>query len=340
MKIATAATVNDSLDRPMRDLRVSVTDNCNLRCTYCMPRETFGQMYQFLNERERLSYVEIARLVSVFASLGVRKVKITGGEPLLRPRLHELIKRIASVPGIVDIGLITNGYRLGEMASLLKDSGLTRITVSLDTLDEPTWQSINGRGYSVQRVLSAMEEAIKAGFGPIKINAVVQRGVNDRQIMGLVERFRGPMYQLRLIEYMDVGTMNEWSREDVVPSAEIRTLVNDIYPLEPVAPSYSGEVATRFRYADRNGEIGFISSVTEPFCRDCTRARLSADGKLYMCLFVKHGQDLRGLLRSGQADDEIRRSVAAMWESRDDRYSELREESAGASRVEMYHIGG
>jgi len=340
VKIAAAATVNDSLDRPMRDLRLSVTDNCNLRCSYCMPCERFGQKYQFLNERERLSYVEIARLVSVFASLGVRKVKITGGEPLLRPRLHELINRIASVPGITDIGLITNGYCLGEMASLLKSAGLTRVTVSLDTLDEPTWQSINGRGYSVQRVLSAIEEAINAGFGPIKINAVVQRGVNDRQVMGLVERFRGPMYQLRLIEYMDVGTLNQWRREDTVPSAEVRAQVNDMYPLEPVAPSYSGEVASRFRYVDGSGEIGFISSVTEPFCRDCTRARLSADGKLYMCLFAKHGQDLRRLLRSGYSDDEIRQAVAAMWESREDRHSELREGSARTAGVEMYHIGG
>jgi len=332
--------VRDRLDRPMRDLRISVIDDCNFRCTYCMPRETFGEDYTFLKPEERLSYDEIVRLVGMFARLGISKVKLTGGEPLLRPWLHTLIERVVAVPGIEDVGLITNGYHLEKVARLLKASGLHRVTVSLDSLDDDTWQQINGRGHSVGRILSGIEAARAAGFSPVKINMVVQRGVNDQQILEMVRAFRDPGYQLRFIEYMDVGTLNSWKRDRVVASKEILDVIHAEHPLEPLESSYRGEVARRYRYVDGRGEVGFISSVTEPFCRDCTRARLSADGHLYTCLFARDGHDLRAPLRSGASDDEILHLLAGAWGNREDRYSELRSESDPSPRIEMFKIGG
>lgn len=330
----------DRLQRPLRDLRISVIDDCNFRCTYCMPRETFGDDYVFLPPSERLSFDEIVRLATLFASLGVKKIKLTGGEPLLRPWLPSLIERLTGIPGISDVGLITNGYHLAGVASRLRTAGLHRVTVSLDTLDEKTWQQINGRGFSVRTVLSGIQAAHDAGFRPIKINAVVQRGVNDAQILDLVRAFRNPDYEVRFIEFMDVGTLNGWRRERVVPSREIRDAIHAEFPLEPVEPGYRGEVARRYRFRDDQGHVGFISSVTEPFCRDCNRARLSADGKLYTCLFSREGYDLRALLRGGARDAAIRDMVGAVWADRDDRYSELRAESAVLPKIEMFQIGG
>lgn len=332
--------IRDRFDRPLRDLRISVIDRCNFRCTYCMPREIYGKNYQFLDTKEFLSFAEIVRLVRIFAQLGVRKVRITGGEPLLRPLLHSLIRDVAAVPGVRDVGLITNGYHLAKLALRLKKAGLNRVTVSLDTLDDHTWKQINGSGFSVSSVLTGIEAALRVGFRPVKINAVVQRGVNDHQIMEMVRAFRDPVYRLRLIEYMDVGTLNQWRREDVVPSAEIRERIHAEYPIEPLEPLYAGEVADRYRYLDGAGEIGFISSVTEPFCYTCSRARLSADGKLFTCLFAQNGHDLRSLVRSGAPDDTIRDAIATIWSTHDDRYSVQRTGVSRASRVEMFHVGG
>jgi cyclic pyranopterin phosphate synthase len=305
-----------------------------------MPRETYGEDYVFLSPEDRLSYDEIVRLVGLFARLGVSKVKLTGGEPLLRPWLHTLIERVIAVPGIEDVGLITNGYRLAKVAARLKLAGLHRVTVSLDTLDEDTWQKINGRGYPVSRILSGIQAAVAVGFSPVKINTVVQRGVNDHQIMEMVRAFRDPGYQLRFIEYMDVGTLNHWRRDKVVPSKEILDIIDAEFPLEATEPNYRGEVARRYRYVDGCGEVGFISSVTEPFCRDCTRARLSAEGRLYTCLFARDGLDLRTPLRSGASDEEIHSLLVNAWGNREDRYSELRSETGTSPRIEMFQIGG
>ncbi|TFH05718.1 MAG: GTP 3',8-cyclase MoaA [Spirochaetales bacterium] len=324
----------------MRDLRLSVIDDCNFRCTYCMPREKYGEDFQFLTPEERLTFDEMVRLVGVFAGLGVTKVKLTGGEPLLRPWLPELVERLTAIPGISDIGLITNGYHLEKVALRLKQAGLRRVTVSLDTLDDATWRAINGRGYSVSRVLDGIQAALDAGFSPVKINAVVQRGVNDHQVLDMVERFRSNDYRLRFIEFMDVGTINGWRADGVVTSKELRDKINQVYPISPVDPAYRGEVATRYRFNDGNGEVGFISSVSEPFCQDCTRARLSADGKLFTCLFSQAGHDLRALLRSGASDDEIRGKLATIWGGRDDRYSEERSGGQVLPRMEMFQIGG
>ncbi len=334
------AGAQDQLDRSIHDLRISVIDDCNFRCTYCMPRETIGDGYTFLSSEERLSYDEIVRLVGLFARLGVSKVKLTGGEPLLRPWLHTLIERVVAVSGITDVGLITNGYHLEKVAPHLKSAGLHRVSVSLDSLDEETWQRINDRGYSVSRILSGIRAAAAAGFHPVKINMVVQRGVNDHQIMEMVRAFRDPGYQLRFIEYMDVGTLNNWDREKVMPSREIRDIIDAEYPLEPIEPNYHGEVARRYRYIDGCGEIGLISSVTEPFCRDCTRARLSADGRLYTCLFARDGHDLRAPLRSGASDEEIYHLLSDAWGNREDRYSELRSDTGRSQKIEMFQIGG
>lgn len=319
---------------------MSVIDDCNFRCTYCMPREVFGESYKFLSETERLSYDEIVRLAGIFASVGTRKIKLSGGEPLLRPWIDVLIERLVGLSGIEDVGLITNGFLLEGLAPRLKRAGLHRVTVSIDSLDDRTWGRINGRGYRVERIMRGIQAALDSGFSPIKINAVVQRGVNDHEIMNLVEHFKGQQFQLRFIEYMDVGTLNDWSPEQVVPSREILSTIEAVHPLVPIEPAYRGEVARRYRYLDGDGEIGFISSITEPFCGDCSRARLSADGKLVTCLFSKEGTDLRDPLRSGATDDEIRNVITNRWSSRDDRYSEVRTSSAARDRIEMFKIGG
>jgi cyclic pyranopterin phosphate synthase len=331
----------DTLARPLRDLRISVTDRCNFRCTYCMPKSQFGADHAFLDRAALLDFAEIERLVRVFAGLGVRKIRLTGGEPLVRPHLEQLIERIAGVDGIDDIALTTNGSLLSAArARTLADAGLGRVTVSLDGLDDATFMAINDVGFPVARVLDGIGHADGAGL-PVKINAVVQRGVNEDQILPLAGYFRGSGHILRFIEFMDVGTTNGWRLEDVVSAREIRDRIHAVWPLEPAAPNYAGEVANRWRYRDGTGEVGLIASVTQPFCRGCTRARLSAEGSLYTCLFAGVGTDLRGLLRSGAADARLRDEVAGIWQRRDDRYSEQRsEETVRRPRVEMSYIGG
>ncbi|WP_455381874.1 GTP 3',8-cyclase MoaA, partial [Salinispira pacifica] len=308
--------------------------------------EVFGEDYEFLRKRQILTFDEIERLAAIFARLGVRKIKLTGGEPLLRPWLPDLVARLRKIEAIDDIALITNGSLLESMVRPLQRAGLHRLTVSLDSLDPETFARLNGRGHQLSQVLSALETAERAGFRPIKLNVVVQRGINDAEVTEFARRFRGTPYIVRFIEYMDVGNRNGWSREIVVPSREIRERIDAIYPLEPVDANYQGEVASRYRYRDGAGEIGFISSITQPFCRVCTRIRLSADGKLYTCLFARTGHDLRRMLRTGADDASIAAAIASIWGGREDRYSEQRaEESADVKdgldpKVEMYHIGG
>jgi len=332
--------LSDVLARPLTDLRLSVIDNCNLRCGYCMPRDMFGDDYPFLSPEVLLSVDEIERLVTLFAGLGVTTVRLTGGEPLLRPDLPEVIARIATIPGIRDIGLSTNGFHLATQATQLRWAGLRRVTVSLDSLDDATRRRITGGNIAVERILESIDAAVEAGFDPVKINVVVQRGVNDGEILDMVSRFRRPVFHLRFIEYMDVGNSNGWTRAQIVPSAEIRELLNRHYDLEPVDPARRGEVARRYRHADGQGEIGLISSVTEPFCTDCTRARISADGNLYTCLFSARGTDLRGLLRTGASDAEIVETITSAWTNRDDRYSEVRGEIEDFEKIEMFRMGG
>lgn len=331
----------DRLQRPLRDLRISVTDRCNFRCTYCMPKELFGSDHAFLPRAALLDFGEIERLVRIFADQGVQKIRLTGGEPLVRPRLEELIGRIARIDGIEDIALTTNASLLSPgRAQTLADAGLRRITASLDALDDGVFMAINDVGFPVAKVLEGIENAAEAGL-PVKINAVIQRGVNDDQVLPLAGYFRGSGHILRYIEYMDVGTTNGWRMQDVVGAREIHDRIHAVFPLEPLDPNYAGEVANRYRYRDGSGEIGLIASVTQPFCRGCTRARLSAEGALYTCLFAGVGHDLRGLLRSGADDARLAREVAGVWGRRTDRYSELRSsETRGVHRVEMSYIGG
>jgi GTP 3',8-cyclase len=331
--------------RPVQDLRISVIDSCNFRCPYCMPADVFDQDYHFLKPDELLTFEEITRIAGVFSRLGVSKVKLTGGEPLLRPWLPELVRSLASVEGIEDLALITNGTRLHRMAPQLHAAGLDRITISLDSLDEETFARMNGRAHRLQPILKGIETAMTEGFRGIKLNAVVIRGVNDHQVLDMARRFRGTPAVVRFIEYMDVGNRNGWRRDLVVPSAEIVQTIHATYPLQPIQPHYRGEVATRYRYADGQGEIGFISSVTRPFCGNCTRMRLSPEGTLYTCLFSGRGFDLRALLRGGAEDGELLSQIGSLWRRRDDRYSEERAERAaradhGGEKVEMYHIGG
>jgi cyclic pyranopterin phosphate synthase len=331
----------DKLGRPVRDLRVSVTDRCNFRCTYCMPREVFGHDFQFLPASQILSFEEIARLARVFARLGVEKVRITGGEPLLRRHLDRLVGLLARTPGIGDLTLTTNGSLLPTMARRLRDAGLKRLTVSLDSLDDAVFRAMNDVDFPVSRVLEGIEAAVQAGFSPIKLNTVVKRGVNDSGIVALAQFAREHGHVLRFIEYMDVGASNGWRLDEVVTAAEILDIVDAAFPLEPLPPTYRGEVATRHRYKDGGGEIGVVASVSRPFCRDCTRARVSAQGVFYTCLFATGGTDLRAPLRSGASDAEILRLVSTVWGERADRYSELRTEATSiAPRVEMSHIGG
>ena len=330
----------DRLGRPIRDLRVSVTDRCNFRCVYCMPKEVFGRDYPFLPRAELLTFEEIERVARTAAGLGVEKIRVTGGEPLLRRDVETLVGMLAGIPGL-DLTLTTNGALLAQKARALRDAGLDRITVSLDSLDDDVFRGMNDVDFPVERVLAGIDAALAAGLAPVKVNAVVKRGVNDDGIVAMARAFRGTGAVLRFIEYMDVGHSNGWRLDDVVPAAEIVAAIDAEYPLEPVEPGYRGEVASRWRYRDGGGEIGVISSVTQPFCRDCTRARLSADGKLYTCLFAVRGHDLRALLRGGASDEELAEALRGIWSARTDRYSELRSaQTAGLEKVEMSYIGG
>jgi GTP 3',8-cyclase len=328
----------DTLGRPLRDLRISVTDRCNFRCVYCMPKEVFGRDYQFLERRELLSFEEIARVAGLFVELGVQKLRITGGEPLVRRELERLIELLA--PLGADLTLTTNGSLLDKKAAPLAAAGLRRVTVSLDSLDDATFRAMNDVDFPVARVLDGIEAAAAAGL-PVKVNCVVKRGVNDGEIVPLARHFREAGHTLRFIEYMDVGHTNGWRLDDVVPAAEIVRLLDEEFGLEPVDSAYRGEVARRWRYRDGVGEIGVIASVTQPFCGDCTRARLSADGRLYTCLFAMRGHDVRALVRSGASDDELRAAIDGVWSRRKDRYSELRSaQTLDLPKVEMSYIGG
>ena len=336
----TFPVTEDVFRRPLRDLRVSVTDRCNFRCVYCMPKEIFGKDYAFLPQSQVLTFEEIARLVRIFAGLGVQKVRLTGGEPLVRRDLEGLVAMISPI-GDLDITLTTNGSLLAAKAKPLAQAGLKRITVSLDSLDDATFKKMNDVDFPVQRVLDGIAAAEAAGLAPIKVNMVVRRGLNEDSVLPMVRHFRGTGHVLRFIEYMDVGTSNGWRLDDVVPAREIIASIDREFPIEPVEPAYRGEVAGRYRYKDGAGEIGVISSVTQPFCADCTRARLSADGSLYTCLFATQGHDLRALLRAGATDEQIRDAIEAVWTAREDRYSELRSnDTAGLKKIEMSFIGG
>jgi cyclic pyranopterin phosphate synthase len=330
----------DTLGRPLRDLRISVTDRCNFRCVYCMPKEVFGRDYRFLERRELLTFEEIERVVRVFVRRGVQKIRLTGGEPLLRRDLERLVEMLAGIDSL-DLTLTTNGALLATKAKALADAGLTRVTVSLDSLDDETFRRMNDVDFPVDRVLAGIDAAAAAGLGPVKVNVVVKRGVNEDSVLPIARHFRDTGHVVRFIEYMDVGSTNGWRMDDVVPAAEIREAIAAEFPLEPVDPGYRGEVARRFRYTDGAGEIGIIASVTQPFCRDCTRARLSAEGRLYTCLFAVRGHDLRALVRGGATDDELDDTIAGIWRGRTDRYSEIRSsETARLPKVEMSYIGG
>jgi cyclic pyranopterin phosphate synthase len=333
----------DTLRRPIHDLRISVMDRCNFRCPYCMPRETFHEAYRFLKSNERLDFTEILRLARVFARAGVKKLRITGGEPLLRPNLSDLVGDLTSLPGIDDVALTTNGVLLAKYATELKAAGLNRITVSLDTLDPDVFARMSGGFGGVAEVLEGIEHARRAGLDPIKVNTVVQRGVNDHTLLELLTHFRGTGVIVRFIEYMDVGTRNHWDAKLVVPSRELIEMIRARWPLVAQGRNYAGEVAERHSFADGAGEIGFISSVSQPFCGDCSRARISSDGSFYTCLFATQGMDLRGPLRAGASDDELFEIIRGTWTARRDRYSELRaslRDAADLHKVEMNYIGG
>jgi cyclic pyranopterin phosphate synthase len=333
--------VRDTLSRPLRDLRISVTDRCNFRCPYCMPKEVFGPHFTFLHREDLLSFEELARLVRIFVRHGAEKVRLTGGEPLLRRDLERLVAQLAAIEGLNDIALTTNGSLLTrEKARALKDAGLKRITISLDSLDDAVFRAMNDVDFPVARVLEAIDAAAEAGLAPVKIDAVVKRGLNDAGVIDLARRFRGTGHIVRFIEFMDVGNTNQWRAQDVVPGSEILAMLQREWPLVAADPNYFGEVAERWLYADGAGEIGIITSVTQPFCGSCTRARLSASGELYLCLFAARGYDLRKLLREGAGDDDIAAVIASLWGSRDDRYSELRSEETSPPKVEMSYIGG
>jgi cyclic pyranopterin phosphate synthase len=333
---------SDRHGRPLRDLRISVTDRCNFRCAYCMPKEIFGRDFAFLERNELLTFEEITRLTRAFVANGVEKLRLTGGEPLLRRDLERLVSMLSSLDGVKDIALTTNGSLLTrEKARKLRDAGLKRITVSLDALDDASFRRINDVDFSVTRVLDAIDAAAEAGLNPIKIDMVVRRGMNDTTVVEMARRFRGTGHIVRFIEFMDVGNTNHWRLEDVVPGREIVETLSREWPLEQVDAQYFGEVAERWRYADGGGEIGVITSVTQPFCGTCTRARLTASGELFTCLFSGSGHDLRALVRSGASDDELVAAVAKVWRAREDRYSEIRSEATvGLPRVEMSRIGG
>jgi GTP 3',8-cyclase len=334
----------DRLGRPLHDLRISVMDRCNFRCPYCMPKEQFHENYQFLKSRERLSFDEIVRLTKLFAGLGVRKVRLTGGEPLLRANLADLVGDLTGIPGIEDIALTTNGVLLANHAVDLHANGLKRITVSLDTLDKEIFARMSGGFGALDQVLGGIDSAIAAGLTPVKINAVIERGVNDHTALDLVEHFRGTPVIVRFIEFMDVGNRNHWRPDMVVPSRELAARVAARWPMHAVAQNYAGEVARRWRFDDGGGEVGFISSVSQPFCGACSRARLSSEGKFYTCLFAAQGIDLRAPLREGADDAHLLQIIRGAWLGRTDRYSELREElrrdTPETKKIEMYYIGG
>jgi cyclic pyranopterin phosphate synthase len=334
----------DRFARPLHDLRISVMDRCNFRCPYCMPKEQFHENYKFLKSQERLSFDEILRLARLFASLGVRKLRLTGGEPLLRANLADLIGDLTAIRGIEDIALTTNGVLLGQHAVDLRANGLQRVTVSLDTLDPEVFTRMSGGFGALDQVLSGIDAAITAGLTPVKINSVIERGVNDHTALDLVERFRGKPVIVRFIEFMDVGNRNAWRPEMVVPSRELAARVSARWPMHPVSENYRGEVAQRWRFDDGAGEIGFISSVSQPFCGACSRARLSSEGKFYTCLFATEGVDLRAAMRAGASDEELLNVIRGRWLGRADRYSELRDElrrtEPQPKKIEMYYIGG
>ncbi len=326
--------------RQVRDLRISITDRCNFRCVYCMPKTVFGRDYPFLPRTDLLSFEEIGRLARLFAALGVQKIRLTGGEPLLRRDVERLLGLLAEIPGL-ELTLTTNGTLLPQRARTLKAAGLQRITVSLDALDDAIFRRMNDVDFPVARVLDGIDAAAAAGLAPIKINMVVKRGTNDGEILSMARHFRGSGHILRFIEYMDVGSSNRWRMDEVVPAAEIVRRIGAVFPIEPVAPGYAGEVAERWRYCDGTGEIGVIASVTQAFCASCTRIRLSTEGKLYTCLFAQHGHDLRQMLRNGNSDEEIAAAIVAIWRVREDRYSEIRTaETAALQKIEMSYIGG
>jgi cyclic pyranopterin phosphate synthase len=330
----------DQLQRPLHDLRVSVTDRCNFRCVYCMPREIFGRRYTFLEHKDILTFEEIARLVRVLKPLGLRKVRLTGGEPLVRKHLERLVGMLAEL-GSLDLALTTNGALLATQAQALRDAGLRRVTVSLDTLDDALFRRMNDTDVPVQQVLEGIEAAVSVGLAPVKINMVVKRGVNEDSLLPMAERFRNRGHILRFIEFMDVGQTNGWRLDEVVPASEVLSRLHAAHPLEPLEANYPGEVASRWRYRDGAGEIGVIASVTSPFCRGCTRMRLSADGSFYTCLFAGRGHSLRDAMRGGASDEEIAGAVRTLWQGRTDRYSELRSSAtADLPKVEMSFIGG
>ena len=336
--------LTDKFSRPMRDLRISVTDRCNFRCPYCMPAEIYGEAYEFLPRADILTFEELTRLVGFFAELGVEKLRVTGGEPLLRNDLPQLLGMLNAIDGIDDLTLTTNGYLLSQFAQKLKDSGLDRVTVSLDSLDDEVFKAMNGRGFTTERVLQAIQTASEVGLSPIKINCVVQKGVNDHTIVDLARYFHGTGHIVRYIEYMDVGNVNGWRSEHVLSAEEIIARLDAEMPLEPTESNYQGEVATRYRYRDGSGEIGIIASVTKPFCGDCARVRLSTDGKIFTCLFASEGVSLMDPMRAGATDDDLRELITGIWTVRSDRYSEERAASPNGKgsprKIEMYQIGG
>ena len=334
--------ITDRFNRPFRDLRISVTDRCNFRCTYCMPAEIYGERYEFLSKDKLLTFEEITRLTRVMVKLGVVKVRLTGGEPLVRNEIERLVSQLSQIEGIKDITMTTNAYLLAEKVKALKDAGLQRVTISLDTLDDGVFKRMNGRDVGVEKVLEGIEAAEKMGLNPIKINSVVKRDVNDHTIVDLARYFKGRDHIVRFIEYMDVGNLNRWRMDDVVPADEIVGRIAAEMPLVPVESNYRGEVALRYQYQDGSGEIGIIASVTKPFCGDCTRLRLSPEGQIYTCLFASVGTDLRGPMRDGATDRELEAIIVGMWGGRVDRYSEERAfmTKPRQKKVEMYHIGG
>jgi cyclic pyranopterin phosphate synthase len=332
--------LRDTHHRPLRDLRISVTDRCNFRCVYCMPKEKFGFDHPFLPHNQVLTFEEITRLARIFVSHGVQKIRLTGGEPLVRRDLPVLVGMLSQIPNL-DLTMTTNASLLARSARALKDAGLKRVSISLDSLDDAVFKAMNDVDFPVAKVLEGMEAAQKVGLEPIKVNMVVKRGLNESSILPMARFFREKGYILRFIEYMDVGSTNGWRMDDVVSAKEIVNIINAELPLEPLDPNYKGEVAERWRYKDGSGEIGVIASVTQPFCRDCNRARLSAEGKLYTCLFAIKGYDLKSMLRAGASDEEISQTIAHLWSRRSDRYSELRSENTiNLPKVEMSHIGG
>jgi cyclic pyranopterin phosphate synthase len=341
--------LSDSLGRPLRDLRISVTDRCNFRCSYCMPKEVFDKNYQFLPHSSLLSFEELARTAKLFVAHGVHKIRLTGGEPLLRKNLEVLVEMLSSLRtpegDALDLTLTTNGSVLAKKAQALKDAGLRRVTVSLDALDDAIFRRMNDADFPVADVLRGIEAAERVGLGPIKINMVVKRGTNEQEIIPMARHFKGTPIVLRFIEFMDVGATNGWRMDEVMPSAEVIRRIDEVFPVESIEPNCTGETAERWRFCDGSGEIGVISSVTQAFCRDCNRARLSTEGKLFLCLFATHGHDLRALLRGGCSDEQISAAIGQIWAGRDDRYSELRsamkaDSGSGERRIEMHYIGG